>query len=114
MGKQRVRCPRDERVARSSAMIHLLPVAPWIMAVFACHVSMLPTTPPKIRDGQGIRPEDAQEAALLVPGGVSHHAGAAREDPALGPQASRRAELPDLAARAGPHGRGLLRRRRIR
>src|SRR3982751_1191157 len=52
MGKQMVRCPRDERVARPSAMIHLLPVAPWIMAVFACHVSMLPTTPPKIRDGQ--------------------------------------------------------------
>src|SRR5437762_735166 len=46
MGKQMVRCPRDERVARSSAMIHLLPVTPWIMAVFVCHVSMLPAAPP--------------------------------------------------------------------
>src|SRR5258708_28948894 len=26
MGKQMVRCPRDERVARPSAMIHLLPM----------------------------------------------------------------------------------------
>src|SRR4051794_28346620 len=41
-----VRCPRDERVARPSAMIHLLPVTPWIMAVFVCHVSMLPAAPP--------------------------------------------------------------------
>src|SRR4051812_1822760 len=46
MGKQRVRCPRDERVARPSAMIHLLPVTPWIMAVFVCHVSMIPAAPP--------------------------------------------------------------------
>src|SRR4051794_23815999 len=47
MGKQMVRCPRDERVARPSAMIHLLPCTPWIMAVLSRHVSMVLPAPPK-------------------------------------------------------------------
>src|SRR4051794_33797663 len=42
MGKQRVRCPRDDRIARLPAMIHLLSCTAWIMAILSCHVSMVP------------------------------------------------------------------------
>jgi len=42
MGKQMVRCPRDDRVAIASAMIHLLSGTAWIMAILSRHVSMVP------------------------------------------------------------------------
>src|SRR5512135_1502743 len=53
MGKQRVRCPRDDRVARLPTMIHLLSRTTWIMAVLSRDVSGVPP-PYKIRDGQRI------------------------------------------------------------
>jgi hypothetical protein len=45
MGKQIVRCPRDDRVTIASAMIHLLPLAPWIMAGVLYHASMILPAP---------------------------------------------------------------------
>src|ERR1700682_3466224 len=47
MGKQMVRCPRDDRVARLPALIHLLSGTSWIMAVLSRHVSMVPPPPTK-------------------------------------------------------------------
>src|SRR4051812_18043902 len=56
MGKQRVRCPRDDRAARLPAMIHLLSYTAWIMAILSCHVSMVlpPTKSVTIRNFHNI------------------------------------------------------------
>src|SRR5512135_1183630 len=78
MGKQRVRCPRDDRVARLPAMIHLLSRTTWIMAVLSRYVSRVPP-PYKIRDGQEIctryRPSaTTSRSPYATPSGIcSHH-----------------------------------------